>query len=99
MKYDFKYCIKDLEGNDMDKGTIQEISINALLAGFPDEQNLPGDEKFCRYKLAMRIDDAKLGPVDMTAEEVSELKKLISKGFLPLIVGRCYDFFENPIVT
>ena len=50
--------------------TLGDVSENALLASFPDEQSLAGEEKMKRFALARKIHEQRKDPV-LTAEEVA----------------------------
>lgn len=95
MKVDFNYVIRDLKGEAVmdgkDEFTLKNVACNALLMPYPDEQQLSGTDKYRRFKLADKISAANGEAVDLSVEEVADLKKLIAKAFSPLVVGRAYD--------
>ena len=64
---------------------------NALYAAFPDEQNLPGDEKVKRAELAMRT---KQENAQFQAEDFALMKKLTGKLYSPLIVMRIWELLD-----
>jgi hypothetical protein len=72
--------------------TLKSIVVDALQATFPDEQ-LSGEEKAKRWLLATRI-YAHPQDIDLTAEEISTLKKVVGKGYGPLIVGQAYQMLD-----
>ncbi len=82
-----------LENEDKKEITLGLISINALLGSYPDEKNLAGTEKVSRYKLAVKLSNKEV--VDLESEDIVLLKKLIAKGFNPLIVGQAFDLLEG----
>lgn len=97
MLRNFDVVIQDLSGStvvDQDGAsiTLRSIAIGALMASYKDEQDISGDEKLSRYELAVKIN--KGGKVEITAEEISKLKKLIGKGFNVLAVGQAYKLLE-----
>jgi len=99
MDVNFAQELKTLDGESISNGrgrqttTLKDVTIDALLATFQDEQGLPGNEKLERYKLALRVS---LAPVQtLNAEEISLIKKLIGKAFSPLIVGQAYLMLEG----
>ncbi len=99
MKINFDAVLCDLAGEPM-KGEVEDatiqlktISINALLASYQDEQTLSGEDKLSRYKLAQKIHVG--GEQELSAEEASLLKRLIGKGYSPLIVGQTYEMIEG----
>lgn len=73
--------------------TMAGIATNALLS-VPQEQDMPTQVKYNRYKLAQRIAGAE-GEVELSAEEVSMLKDLIGKAYAPLVVGQAFDLLEG----
>lgn len=97
MLRNFDQTMKDLEGKPIkDENekeiTLKSIAVGALMASYPDEQNLSGEEKFKRYNLAVKIN--KGGEIEVSAEDISDLKKLIGKGFSVLAVGSAYKLLE-----
>lgn len=98
MKVDFNSVIKDLKGEPVKDGdrdfTLAAVACNALLMPYPDEQSLSGADKFRRYKLADKITSANGQGVDLSVEEIADLKKLIGKGYGPLVVGRAYEILD-----
>jgi hypothetical protein len=98
MKIDFDKPILGFKGEAIRDGetdfTLGFVASSALLASFPDERDLDGKEKYKRYKLADKISSANGSGVDLSAEEITDLKKLIGKAFAPLVVGRAYDLLD-----
>lgn len=93
MKRNFSAVLKTIEGAPIAKNgkpfTLLNVAIEALLAAFDDEVSLSGEQKLARYNLALRIQNSD-GVVEMTVEEVAQLKMLIGKAFAPLVVGQSY---------
>ena len=79
----------DAEGAQL---TLGSVAINALLGTYADEQ-ISGEEKFKRYQFAERISSA--GGQEVSAEEVALLKRLIGKGYPPIIVGPAFLALEK----
>lgn len=100
MKINFLTELTDLDGSpitDKDKPvTLKTISLTALLAQYADEQALSGEDKMKRFQIAEKIAAANADDphIDLKAEEIAEIKKLIGKGFGPLIVGRCFNTLD-----
>lgn len=96
MQRDFNLVFKTFAGQpiaqDGEPITLKRVAVNALMSTFEDEANLSGEEKFKRYKLASRINDAAM--VDVSAEEVTLLKRLIGKLYTPIIVGPAFEALE-----
>jgi len=85
-------------GQDADRPLrLYDVARAALLAQFPDEQNLDGEQKYQRYRLVSRMAKAMAngGAVDLTAEEIALLKKLIGKGYGPGVVGPAFEALES----
>jgi hypothetical protein len=107
MKINFSHELKTLDGKSIpgfdgkERTSLKDVCVDALLAQFRDEvgaagnpgTGISGEEKCNRYVLATRIygDDE----VDLKVEEIALLKKLVGKGFGPLIVGQAWDMLEN----
>lgn len=97
---DFSIALTQLSGEPFRdaSGTVQETTLGtvaevALLASYPDEANLSGEEKVRRYMLAKRIRSAK-GDLALTAEEIALVKKLIARAFNPLITGQAWALLD-----
>ncbi len=84
--------LRDEQGKPI---SLRDVSQNALLGSYPDEENLPGTKKAERWRLAQRLD--KGTTVRLTAEEVSLLKDLIGKAYAPLVVGQAYEMLEGDV--
>lgn len=72
--------------------TVRRVCCDALVAAFDDERNLAGEEKVKRFLLAQKLMAAE--EVDLTSEDVSLLKKLVAKGFGPLVVGQAWQLLD-----
>ena len=75
--------------------TLGSLVLEALLGQFQDE-NLSGEEKFRRYQLAERI--SKGGVQEVSAEEVSLIKLVVGKAYVPRFVGPAYLALEQDAV-
>lgn len=96
MKLDMTQQLVGLDGQGLEANgepiTLRRVCCQALTAVFPDEQNLEGEAKVKRYELARRIygDDA----VELPAEDVVMLKRLVAKMYGPLIVGQAWRMLD-----
>jgi hypothetical protein len=81
-------------GNDGTETTItlKSVCINALLAQYPNEKDLSGVEKFRRFDLARQINS---GVEEMPVEDVSLLKDLVGKAFMPIVVGSAWELMDG----
>jgi hypothetical protein len=100
MIVNFNEPITNLNGETLeDEGgeiTLGRVASNALLASFPDEKDVSGETKAKRFKIAMKAQE---GQVDVSVEDVAEIKKLVGKAYGPLVVGRVYDILEGAKVV
>ena len=93
MKLDFSAPILGLDGKpDPSGATLGSVSITALMATFPDEQNLSGEDKIKRYKAALIIQLG--GEQEITVDDASLIKKLVAKAYGPLVVGRVDEIIK-----
>jgi len=99
MALDFTQPITTLDGKPFKdpSGQVSDITLaviaeNALLQAYSDETNLSGEDKIKRYTLARKIEDNK--KVDLSAEEIALLKKLIAKSYNPLITGQSWHMLD-----
>ena len=101
MKIYFKKLLFDLEGEPVKKSAedstsvdLRKVATEALLATFPDERSLSGEEKLKRWVLARKIRETE-DPVTLTTEEVALVKKLIGLAYGTGIVGSAYSIIEE----
>ena len=98
---DFTTPLLDLQGKPFvdDKGdpvkdfTLSKLCTNALLANYPDEQ-IEGAEKYKRYELANKINNAK-NPA-LSVEELALIKRLVAKGYSAAFVGPAWKLLDPP---
>lgn len=84
----------DANGKPDEKpATLGTVAVNALLANYPDEQNLPADEKVKRFVLAEKI---QVHPTDalINVDDIALIKKLIAKGYPTLVVGQAWRLLD-----
>jgi hypothetical protein len=104
MKRNFDTIVLDMAGvpfNDGDKSTpelkiplsMKSVAIAVLMGMHEADKNIGGEEKLKRYLLATKINAG--GEIELTAEEVTELKRLVGRGWPTPIVGPAYEFFEK----
>lgn len=73
--------------------TLRRICVNALLATYPDESTLPGEQKLSRFDLAKKIQQA-TGDLKLTPNEAQLLRTLILKGMPIVISGQAIPLLE-----
>lgn len=91
---DFDATITQIDGMPFPDGKpedsqLRKVVVNALLAQYPDEQNLEPPKKMERYFLAKKIQESR-GDLQLTAEETALVKTLVAKGYPTLIVGQAW---------
>lgn len=72
--------------------TVRVVAVKSLTAIFRDEQGVAGDEKFKRYRLALRLTDE--DEPDLKAEDVVLIKKVVGKMYGPVVVGRMWAILD-----
>ena len=80
-----------LTDQDKKELTLRSICENVLLGTNPKEQ-IDGEEKVKRYALAMKIHEH--DATDMTAEEITLVKKVIGEAYGPMVVGRAWEMLD-----
>lgn len=89
--------LTDLSGEAMNGTngplTLRSACVDALLGTYQDEASLSGEEKYRRFQLAAKLSGS--DEVDLTAEEIAQLKKLVGRAWAPLVVGRVYELLER----
>lgn len=99
MKIDFAQAINNLDDKQIDTMTLKSISVVALSETFRDERNpsipetVPAEEKFSRGELAMRI-HAATEPLELKSQDVTLLKKVIARGYGPIVVYRAWPMLD-----
>jgi hypothetical protein len=79
------------KGDEAKPATLAWVACQALLSTFPNE-SIDGEEKHRRFKLWQRLKDG--GEIEVKAEEIVLLKRLIGMGATPLICGQAWDILE-----
>lgn len=98
MKINTEKILKTMDGKNLKKEDdqdvlIKDVILNSLLAHFPDEQGLTGEEKVKRYALALKVH--KNAAPDLSIEDLSMVKKLVGKMYPALIVGQMWEVLEG----
>lgn len=99
MKLDFSLPVLDLTnkpivqegGNTL---TMKDVAISALLTPHEADRTMGGDEKARQFSMAVRLSAAD-GDLDLKAEEVAMLKRLIGRMYAPLVVDRAFEFLDG----
>jgi hypothetical protein len=98
LKINFDATINDFDGkpvkvSETEALSLKTVALNSLMAQFPDEQHLGGEEKARRFALAMRLHGG--GEIDIQPEEAAQIKVLIGKAYGALTVGRAYELLNG----
>jgi hypothetical protein len=109
MKYDLKIGLISYDGkpftrtDNLQDGqtpeplTLKDVLISACVNADPHEYN-DTDKKLAIFEILMRLHEAKQF-VDLSAEQVSVLKKLVGKQLTVIAVGAVCRILENPMST
>jgi len=81
--------LKDAKEGDL---TLAEACKNALLVA--DEKST-GKDKYESFKIATKLDNAKGGTIELTAEEITKIKEAVGKYMFPMVVGLVWDALEG----
>lgn len=98
MKINMNIPVLTLDGNPMknengSEVTVKGLVVNAVLGIFRGEENLSGEEKITRWKLATAIHKAE-EEVALTPEDIVLIKKLVALMYGPNVVGPIWMMFE-----
>lgn len=98
MKCNFDHAMIDIDGTAIKAEggkplMLKQVSTIALTGNLPGEDRLGGEEKFLRYKLAMKISAG--GEVELTPEEAAKIKHVIGLAYGPVIVGRAFEVLNG----
>jgi len=92
MKIDFLQKITSLDDKVIKEGdkeiTLADVCVSALMMSTPDDS----DKKNLWYTLAKKIKSSK--EVNLTVEEIVEVKKAIQNHHAVLIVGRSFELID-----
>ncbi len=96
-----KQIVKEVDGPDGKKVvetkdvplTLRIVCTDALMSMPKNPDSFTGDQKVERYELAKRIYEG--GTIDLEAEQVALLKRLIGENYVPLIVGPAFEMLEG----
>lgn len=90
----------DAEGKEVRKVVEKEIDLKTVcinsLMFFDQRENLTGDDKFRRHRLANKIYESakEKKAVTIAAENIVLLKQQIAKVYSPLVVGPAFEILD-----
>jgi hypothetical protein len=96
MKIKIDQELLDVDGQSINAGPkpklfLRDVCINATLAPIQDDDE---KKKWEKYEIFKKLRDAK-DEVELKAEEITIIKKVIGKLNAPLIMGQCFEMLEN----
>lgn len=95
MKYQLTTQLANLDGSPIKGPSGETITFRTVcVACLVQAGDKTGEDKFAAFKLAVKIETAK-EYVELTAEEVTRLKRLIGESMPVMIVGRMYELLEQ----
>lgn len=83
-------ALKPPESYKKDVLTLKDTAIEALLASSPEQT---GENKFKSYKLAQKVSQG--GDVELTVEEVSQIKEAVGKCWGTNVVGPAWAILDG----
>jgi len=94
MKVDWNETLTDFDGQQVrdEEGqpvTLGRMAVRALMTVVREQ--IDGEEKFRRYKLAEKVHQS----ADLSVDEVSRLKKAVGEVLTPLAVGAIWTRLEE----
>lgn len=98
MNVQLDQILNDLDNKPLKDGpeglplTLKKVCVGALLAASPRE-NPEGSEKYRRWELGHRL--SPVNSLELTAEEISTLKKLIGEAWTTAVVGPAWLALEG----
>ena len=75
--------------------TLLDVCVEALLCLFESERNEAGKSKYKRWKLAENLMKSVSGIVELTVEELAQIKERVGKRYGPAIIGPAYAMLEK----
>ena len=99
MKINVNQVLKALDGQTMKDNvngeaidaTVKMAIVNAVLSPVDKET---GVKKLEKYQLAQKVYNAD-GEVELSAEEITSIKKQVGEVFPPIIVGQVFNLLEG----
>lgn len=98
MLRDFDYKLKNLDGSDGEMGGAPVTVANEIIPAlqvFPPGKLLSGEEKYTRYKMALRAH--KGGVQDLSTDEITLIKECVGFSANVLVAGQVFDWCEHEV--
>lgn len=95
MKYKLDSQLTNLDGTPVKTPTGEAITFKTVcVACLVQAQEKTGEDKYSAFRLAVKLESAN-EKVDLTAEEIARLKRLIGETMPVVIVGRMFEILEQ----
>jgi len=72
--------------------TLRSVCVDALLTPQRNDDNLPGEEKVRRYRLALQITNEDV--VDLAPKDIALLQELVASLYATLVVGQVWEMLD-----
>ena len=82
----------EVTGKKKEAVILGNLCKSALLQANEDDK---ADEKVTRFELSLRLAMAEGPELDLEAEDITLIKKLVGKMYAPLVVGQVYRLLEG----
>jgi hypothetical protein len=94
MKVDFNKKFKDFKGNELSESVADKVAEALFSAGMTREFPIKNEDKFRAYKLSQKIINAP-GPVEISAEDVTLIKDVVSNFLTAGAYGQVEELVEG----
>lgn len=95
MKYQLATPLTNIDGSPIKSPTGESVSFKTIcVACLVQAQDKGPEDKVAAFKLAVKIETAKK-EVELTAEEVTRIKRLIGESMPVVIVGRMHELLDQ----
>ncbi len=95
MKYQLARAISNLDGSPIKGPAGEAVTFKTVcIACLVQAQDKQAEDKVAAFRLAVKIESA-ADEVELEAEEVARLKRLIGEGMPVVIVGRLYELLDQ----
>lgn len=98
MRLNIEQNMMDEKNNNIIDGdtnfTLRMVMSKALLTSYVGDKSTP-EEKYNRYTIFKKIEEAPDNIVELSSDEIVVIKKLVGLSYPPLIVGQAWDMLEG----
>ena len=102
-RVNFNQILKSLDGNSIlldneEEFSFRKAAVGALLGSGGNDATLTGTKKAERYELALKVSTAE-GAVEVTTQEVEEIKKVVGDTYAPIVVGQVFRILDGAFIV